>query len=173
MVAGGRAATAPAESRLASLYRAHAPDSVRLAYLLTGDRRAAEDLVQDAFVRLASRFQDLRDPARVGGYLYRTILNLARGRHRRRVVERRYLSRRSTDATSTPAPDDEITNRDILWHAISSLPERQRAVVFFRYYQDLPERDVAEILSCSVGAVKSLNLRAMKKLREMVGGAPS
>ena len=125
---------AAAESRLASLYRAHAPDAVRLAYLLTGDKQVAEDLTHDAFVRLASRFQDLRDPGRVGGYLYRTILNLVRGRHRRMVIERRFLLRRDPEVPPVTAPEESVTDRDLLWDAVSALPERQRAVIFFRYH---------------------------------------
>ena len=162
----------PAESRLASLYRVHASDALRLAYLLTGDRRVAEDVTHDAFVRLAGRFQDLRDPSRVGGYLYRTIVNLVRGRHRRAVVERRFL-RREPRTVPVPAPEESVADRDFLWEAISRLPDRQRAVVFLRYYRDLPDCEVAEILSCSVGAVKSMGSRAMKQLRGDLGGEPS
>src|SRR5215470_13231559 len=79
--------------RLADLYVAYAPEGVRLAYLLTGDWAAAEDLVQEAFVRLVGRLRHLRDPAAFGAYLRRTIVNLATSQFRRRRVERAYLER--------------------------------------------------------------------------------
>ena len=74
--------------RLAELYRRHAPDAVRLAYLLTGDRVLAEDLVQDAFVKLAGRFRDLRDPDAFAAYLRRTVVNLTNS-HWRRTRDRK------------------------------------------------------------------------------------
>jgi DNA-directed RNA polymerase specialized sigma24 family protein len=65
----------PAEGRLEMLYAAHAPDAGRLAYLLTGDRALAEDLVQEAFVRMFGRFRDLRHPEAFGAYPGRLIRN--------------------------------------------------------------------------------------------------
>src|SRR5438874_4654487 len=88
--------------RLGELYVRHADDAVRLAYLLTGDRAMAEDLVQDAFVRLAGRLTHLRDPGAFEAYLRRTVVNLANSHFRRRKVERAYLERTqaSPDATT-------------------------------------------------------------------------
>src|SRR5919108_2051044 len=79
--------------RLGELYLQHADDAVRLAYLLTGDRTLAEDLVQDAFVRLAGRLVHLRDPGAFHAYLQRTVVNLSRSYFRRKKVERAYLER--------------------------------------------------------------------------------
>src|SRR5437762_7225921 len=77
-----------ARGRFAELYVANAPDALRLAYLLTGDRVLAEDLVQEAFVKLAGRFADLRNPSAFPAYLRKTVVNLARTHWRRRRVER-------------------------------------------------------------------------------------
>src|SRR5439155_3860563 len=70
------------QGRLGRLYRQHAAGAVRLAFLLTGDRGLAEDLVHDAFVRLAGRFRDLRNPDAFEWYLRRTVVNLARSHFR-------------------------------------------------------------------------------------------
>src|SRR5205085_4399679 len=82
--------------RLGELYVRHADDAVRLAYLLTGDRALAEDVVQDAFVRLAGRLVHLRDPAAFPAYLRRTVVNLTNSHFRRKRVERSYLARERT-----------------------------------------------------------------------------
>src|SRR5438270_10702370 len=79
--------------KLGELYLQHADDAVRLAYLLTGDRALAEDLVQDAFVRLAGRLVHLRDPGAFHAYLRRTVVNLSNSHFRRRKVERAYVER--------------------------------------------------------------------------------
>src|SRR5438105_909734 len=92
--------------RLAGLYELHAPAATRLAYLLVGDRELADDLVQDAFVRLAGRFADLRDRAAFDAYLRKTVVNLARMHFRRRRVERAYLQRaRSEPPRHATMPD--------------------------------------------------------------------
>src|SRR2546430_17547386 len=82
---------APDTGRLGELYVRHADDAIRLAYLLTGDRALAEDLVQDAFVRLAGRLAHLPDPGAFEAYLRRTVANLRNSHFRRRKVERRDL----------------------------------------------------------------------------------
>src|SRR2546423_15355559 len=91
-----------AEGRLGELYRRHAPEAVRLAYLLTGDRALAEDLMQEAFVRGFGRFRDLRNPDAFGAYLRPTIVNLSRSHFRRAKVERAYVAREA----SGPGPGD-------------------------------------------------------------------
>ena len=78
---------------LVELYERHASDAGRLAYLLTGDRELAEDLVQDAFVKLTGRFVHVRDPGGLHAYLRVTVVNLARSHHRRKAVERRFAER--------------------------------------------------------------------------------
>src|SRR6266581_1355869 len=84
---------APDTGRLGELYVRHADDAVRLAYLLTGDTALAEDIVQDAFVRLAGRLVHLRDPNAFHAYLRKTVTNLSKSHFRRKRVERAYLAR--------------------------------------------------------------------------------
>ena len=83
--------------RLGALYEAHAADALRLAYLLTGDRAVAQDLVQDAFVKMAGRLAHLRRAEAFGAYLRVTVVNLARMRGRRLKVERDYLARHTAE----------------------------------------------------------------------------
>ena len=161
--------TAEAAGGLAELYVRHAPAAVGLAYLLTGDRGLAEDLVQDAFVRSTGRFQHLRNRDAFEAYLRRTVVNLFTSHLRRKRVERAYLEREGRVAGRPVTGDPvELGVREELWAAVHRLPERQRAAVVLRYYEDLSERDVAEVLRCSVPAVKSLVARGMETLRQLV-----
>jgi RNA polymerase sigma-70 factor (sigma-E family) len=156
------------ESALAELYVRHAPGAIGLAYLLTGDRYLAEDLAQEAFVRVAGRFRYLRVPDAFEAYLRRTIVNLFTSELRRRRLERAYLRREQREARDVREERVDVTIRDELWNALGRLPARQRAAVVLRYYEDLSERDVAEIMRCSVPAMKSLVSRGMDTLRTLV-----
>jgi RNA polymerase sigma-70 factor (sigma-E family) len=158
--------------RLGELYVRHADDAVRLAYLLTGDRALAEDLVQDAFVRLVGRLVHLRDPGAFDGYLKRTVVNLSNSHFRRKKVERAYLER-AGGAIGTQQgqwSDRSVEDRDALWRALGRLSGRQRAALVLRFYEDLPERQVAEILKCRPGTVKSLVSRGLETLRNEIRG---
>jgi len=157
------ATTAATGGRLEGLYRAHVPDALRLAYLLTGDRGLAEDLTQEAFVRVLGRFRDLRDRDAFWWYLRRTIVNLSNSHFRRRRVERAWLARQRPE-TATSQPD--VVERERLRDALATLRPQQRAAIVLRYYEDLPESETAEILGVAVGTVKSMVSRGMEKLRE-------
>ena len=153
---------------LAELYERHAPAAGRLAYLLTGSHEQAEDLVQEAFVRVVGRFGHLRMPDAFPAYLRTTIVNLHTSGLRRRRLERAYLEREAGRRVQTASPPD-VGNRQALWAALQRLPARQRAVVVLRYYEDLSEAETAHAMRCSVAAVKSMTARAMQTLRERVG----
>ena len=160
----------PQDGGLGELYTRHAGAAVGLAYLLTGDRFLAEDLAQEAFVRLAGRFRHLRDAGAFEAYLRRTVVNLFTSQLRRRRLERAYLRREA--ARSEPRHEDpDVASRDELWTAVQRLPERQRAAVVLRYYEDLSEREVATTIGCSAAAAKSLIARGMQALRADVGAA--
>ncbi|HZN43342.1 MAG TPA: SigE family RNA polymerase sigma factor, partial [Actinomycetota bacterium] len=148
---------------LDDLYRAHAPEALRLAYLLTGERALAEDLVQDAFVKVLGRFHDLRNRDAFWWYLRRTIVNLARSQFRRRKVERAWFERQRPDETA-PAGED-LAERDRLQRALMTLRPEQRAAIVMRFYEDLSEADTAQALGVAVGTVKSLVSRGMDRLR--------
>lgn len=160
------------KGRIGELYRWHADSAVRLAYLLTGDRLVAEDLVQDAFVRLAGRLVHLRDPDAFGVYLRTTVVNLTRSYFRRKRVERSYVERARAGGELEPLawPSQAIEDREQLWAALGRLSHRQRAAIVLRFYEDLPEVEVAEILKCAPGTVKSLVSRGLDKLRNEMSG---
>jgi RNA polymerase sigma-70 factor (sigma-E family) len=153
----------PGAGGLADLYRRHAPAARSLAYLLTGDRGQAEDLAQEAFVRLAGRFRHLRNPDAFPAYLRRTVVNLHTSQLRRRRLERAWLEREGREPVGSNEPD--VAAREDLWHQLLALPPRQRAALVLRYYEDLSEAETAEVLRCSVAAAKSLTQRAMESLR--------
>jgi RNA polymerase sigma-70 factor (sigma-E family) len=155
--------------RLAELYVRHADDARRLAYVLTGDHALAEDLVQEAFVRLAGRFLDLRDRDAFPGYLRKTVVNLARMQFRRRRVERAFLDRQRRE----PPGEAVLPDLDTYQHmkqALLGLPARQRAAIVLRFYEDQSESQIADILGCRPGTVKSLLARGLKALREPMRG---
>jgi len=153
--------------RLGELYLRHADDAVRLAYLLTGERALAEDLVQDAFVRLAGRLAHLRDPGAFEAYLRRTVVNLANSHFRRRKVERAYLER----TRGTIGPDGaqlsgrSFEDREVLWQALMRLSARQRAALVLRYVDDLSVAAVARAIGRTVHATESLLARARDSFR--------
>ena len=152
---------------LAELYEQHASDAGRLAFLLTGDRELAEDLVQDAFVRLAGRWVHHRDPGGLHAYLRVTVVNLARSHHRRKAVERRYVARES--GRVAVASEFDPSNRDVLQRALMSLPLRQRTAIVLRFYEDLDIAQTASVMKCSEGTVKALTSRGTARLRPLIG----
>lgn len=152
---------------LDELYAAHFGFAKRFAYLLTGDQATAEDVAQDAFVRIFSRLSGLPPPASFPAYLRTTIVNLARDRGRRRERERRFLSSLRTEP-STVSFSVAVERRDEMWVALQRLPYRQRAAIVLRYYEDLSEAQTADAMGCSVGTVKSYTSRGLKTLRNQV-----
>lgn len=153
------------ERRLAELYQQHAGEAIRFAYVLTGDRHAAEDLVQDAFLRLFGRFQDLRKQDAFGLYLRRTIVNLSRDRFRRRALERRHGAREPHSSRQVDTAS-QVEDRELIRGALRTLPHRQRVALVLRFYADLSEQETAEVLQCSVAAVKSLSNRFVERAHE-------
>jgi RNA polymerase sigma factor (sigma-70 family) len=155
-------------SGLQDLYVRHVPAALRLAYFLSGDREMARDLVQDAIVREAGRFRHLRQPDEFDAYLRRTIVNLHASRLRRLKGERSSLAREAALPVPGSVEADQGVH-DEMWHAILGLPPRQRAAIVLRYYEDLSERQAADVLRCSVAALNQLVVRATASLRERMG----
>lgn len=152
---------------LREAFEEHYLSLLKFCVLLTGRREIAEDLAQEAFMRVAGRLADL-PPVGVGPYLRRTAVNLSRKRLRPLRAEARALVRRGLPQ-STHDPTERQVEQDRIWAAVRRLPTRQRACLVLRYYEDLPERDVAEILGCTLGTVKSQTSHALDKLRKELG----
>ncbi|HEX7739770.1 MAG TPA: SigE family RNA polymerase sigma factor [Marmoricola sp.] len=133
------------------------------AYLLTGNREDAEELLQDAMARTCARWDSIRDKAAADAYVRRTMTHQAMRGWRRRGRER------VTDTVPDTGHDGGLHDREqqiVLWERIHRLPPRMRAVLVLRYFEDLTEAQTAEELSCSVGTVKSQAHRALAKLRD-------
>lgn len=140
-----------------AFYERSVQPMVRLAHLLTGGSPAAEELVQEAFIRVHQRWGSIEHPV---AYLRTTVVHEAASHRRRAALERRKGFEPRAEAVDAPADD--------LRDAVAKLPYRQRAAVVLRYYADLPEVEIAAALGCRVPAVKSLLHRALGQLREEV-----
>lgn len=151
------------------LYAANARRAGRLAYFLLGDRDLAQDLVQEAFLKVFARWGNLREPDSFVAYLNRTIVNLAHKTHRRRRVERRYLDKQPRLEAVAPERDYETAHE--LWQRLQLLPQRQRTAIVLRYYEDLTDHQAAEAMGCSETAVASLVQRALDTLRKAAAAA--
>jgi RNA polymerase sigma factor (sigma-70 family) len=128
---------------------------VRLAHLLTGSAAVAEDVVQDAFVRIHALLPTLDRP---GAYLRRTVVNLCRSHQRRRGVEERWLARQPAPTATLPTELDET------WRCLATLSVQQRDVLVLRFYLDLPLAEIADLLDLPVGTVKSSIHRGLAAL---------
>jgi RNA polymerase sigma-70 factor (sigma-E family) len=132
----------------------------RVAYLLTGDHGRAEDLLQTALVRAHRRWRHIDNPEH---YVRRVLVNLNNSWWRRRRITEHLTAQVPEREAADPHTDYDV--RDELWSAVLKLPPRMRAVLVLRYFEDLPEADVARILECSLGTVKSQTSRALDRLR--------
>jgi len=164
---------APLEVRnellLDGLYRVHAPVALRFALMLTGERELAEDLVQEAFVRVAAKLDSLREPDAFGAYLTRAVANLAKSHFRHQQVVARHERSLGTGPLAAD-PADAIADERLM-RALRGLPIRQRAVIVLRYYNDASNEEIAGTLGIPIGTVKSLLSRGLAKLREGFGDA--
>jgi RNA polymerase sigma-70 factor (sigma-E family) len=135
-------------------------DLLRTAYLLTGTREAAEDLLQGALLTTMRHWRRVTDPV---SYVRRAMVN-QRTSLWRRIGSREWLTDRPPDRR---APDETAAreDRDALLAALARLPVRMRAVLVLRYWEDLSETQTAALLGCSVGTVKSQASRGLTRLR--------
>jgi RNA polymerase sigma-70 factor (sigma-E family) len=141
------------DRRVGDLFDHHYPGLCRLAYLIVGDRVQAEEVVMDAFMRTFASWGRIRDLDHSEAYLRRAVVNLSRTRARRLHTEER--SNAAVARQPLKQPGAETERKLIVWEAVKCLPDRQRAAVVLRYYEDLPEADIADVLGCTVGTVKS------------------
>jgi RNA polymerase sigma factor (sigma-70 family) len=144
----------PAE--LVELYDQEWAAFVRLAYLLTSNREVAEELVQDAFLFSAPRWSQIERPK---SYVRAAVVNRSRSWLRRIKLDRE---------RSQPDPEFDQMHPDELWDALGRLDERRRAAIVLRFYQDLPDVEIAEMLDCRPATVRSLIHRALRDLRQEV-----
>lgn len=159
------------DEAVAELFDRHYAPMCRLAYVILGDSAMAEEIVMEALLKTFTGWNRLRDVDRIDAYLRRAVVNLCRSKIRRKVIEARVNSAiHHRDERKAPDwdPERHETSR-LVWRAVVELPERQRATVVLRYFEDLPEAEIAEILNCSVGTVKSQLSKARAKLEAALG----
>ncbi|MEU2160372.1 SigE family RNA polymerase sigma factor [Streptomyces chengbuensis] len=150
-----------------SYVRARGPVLLRTARSLTANPNDAEDLLQTALAKTYVAWERIEDHRALDGYVRRALLNTRTSQWRKRKVDE--FSCEELPEPSGPPPADPAERQvlhDAMWRAVMRLPERQRAMVVLRYYEDLSEVQTAEVLGVSVGTVKSAVSRALGKLRE-------
>jgi RNA polymerase sigma-70 factor (sigma-E family) len=177
--ASARAGAAEASSAvdrdalLISLFEQEAASLTRLARLFTDDRNAAEDLVQEAFVRLHHAAHRIENLDRAAAYLRSIVLNLARDHNRRGLMKLRHFEA-PTPAADPDAPDDRVVLDDQqarIISALGSLSGQQRDCLVLRFYFELSEREIGETLGVSPNSVKTHCRRGLERLRLLLESA--
>ncbi|ATL84021.1 RNA polymerase sigma factor [Streptomyces malaysiensis subsp. malaysiensis] len=140
---------------------------LRTARSLTSNVCDAEDLLQTALTKTYLAWERIEDHNALDGYVRRALVNTRTSQWRKRKIDE-FVCDELPERETVPAPDpaERQVVRDALWRAVLRLPDRQRAMVVLRYYEDLSEAQTAEVLGVSVGTVKSAVSRALGKLRE-------
>ena len=166
------ASAADRDDAVDALFRLHCADLVRLAVCLLGDRGAAEDVVQDAFLALHRGWWRLRAETSALAYLRAAVVNGCRSRQRRLVRARRVTPLLALAAGSGgPSGEDEVLARDEAHRvaaAVQRLPGRQREVIVCRYFLGLSEAQTAALLGVSLGSAKRHAHRAMAALGQRI-----
>jgi RNA polymerase sigma-70 factor (sigma-E family) len=150
-------------------YAAHHRDFARLAMLLCGDVHLAEDAVAEACARVWPKFRRGSVDDLVP-YLRVAVVNEVRRRLRRGMLERRDAERQVIDLREGTDDDHSVEDRNVLLPALAALPYEQRAVIVLRFYEDLTEEEIAEVLNVPTGTVKSRCARGLEQLRRLMGG---
>ncbi len=158
-----QARPSPLEADFRDYVRSRGPALLRAAYLLTGNMADAEDLVQSALAKTYQAWDRIEDRAAIDGYVRRAMVNTHISWWRQRKVD----EFPTDDVPDQPVADKsgESVLHDTLQRAIDKLPQRMRAAVVLRFYEDMTEAEVADVLGVSQGTVKSTVSRAVAKLR--------
>lgn len=165
----GDSPIAATDPSYAELVAAHAPALLRLAVMLAGSRTDGEDLLQAALLRATRHADRIAAMAAPAGYLRRIVVN-------EHISSTRRLFRRVRTVPATPAELDDVSApddadvetadlRDQTWRWLATLPPAQRAVLVLRFYEDLPDAEIATILGCREATVRSHVFRALAALR--------
>jgi RNA polymerase sigma-70 factor (sigma-E family) len=161
-----------AEAGFADFVRDHTAALLRTAYLLTGNGPAAEELVQDTLVRLYPKWDRVQAADAPLAYVRRALANGF-------INEQRRAARREYPYEAVPERRDEhnvvaqLDDRDEIWAGLRTLPDRQRAALVLRFFEDLSDEDAAAALGCRVGTVRSLISRGLTALRAQMTDRPA
>lgn len=153
-----------ADTLVVKLFETEGARLVQLARWFVDDRTAAEDLVQEAFIRLARAAHRIQDADRAAAYLRSIVINLARDHNRRGLMSLRHRPAAEVDHRSAEdhVTDDE-SRRQVI-NALRALPRRQRDCIVLRYYAELPVADIADTLGLSPNSVKTHLQRGLRAL---------
>ena len=155
------------EAGFTGFVREHTPALLRTAYLLTGNAQSAEELVQDTLVRLYPKWDRVAGADVPLAYVRRSVANGY-------INQQRRASRREFAYDDVPERIDpydavsQLADRDQIWAGLRHLPERQRAALVLRFFEDLSDEESAAALGCRVGTVRSLISRGLATLREQM-----
>jgi RNA polymerase sigma-70 factor (sigma-E family) len=153
-----------AEAAIGALYQAHALALIRLAYVMLGDRPAAEDVVQEAFCGLYRHWEHLVGPDRALSYVRSAVLNGCRSALRRQAVRRAVVMFQPPAVASAEASVLSGEERQEVMQAVRRLPARQREVLVLRFYLDLPDGEIAKVMGIGPSTVRSAAARALDAL---------
>ena len=155
------------DADFAAYLAARQPSLLRTAYLLTGNRHDAEDLVQTAFAKLYLSWDKVRNQGSMDGYVRRILVNEHNSLWRRAWKRREHTTDDSV-LHALDEPHHDVADDGVgaaLWEVVQTLPRKARAVVVLRYYEEMSEAETAAVLGISVGTVKSQTSRALAALR--------
>lgn len=157
--------THSASEEYAALVAARAPALLRLAVMLTGSRAEAEDLVQATLVRTQRHAERIAGMAAPAAYLRSALVHEHLSGLRRLGRRVRTTPLEGHDSASVD-PADRVDLRDATWRLLATLPRQQRAVLVLRFYEDLPDREIAATLGCGEATVRAHASRALAALRD-------
>lgn len=143
----------------------------RTAHLLTGDVHAAQDLVQNTLAKLYLRWEHVRDAGNVDAYARKVLVNEFRTAWRRPLRRVEQVVETVPDRPAPESPEYDGSH-EAVWRFVCSLPPKQRAVVVLRFYEQLTEAEIAELMGISLGTVKSQSSRALASLRAALPDHP-
>ena len=160
------------EGGFAGFVREHTSALLRTAYLLTGNRQAAEELVQDTLARLYPKWERVESSDIPLAYVRRSLAN-AFVNHQRRASRREYAFEHLPEHVDHRDPLGQLADRDEIWSGLRRLPDRQRAALVLRFFEDLDDEQSASALGCRVGTVRSLISRGLATLRAEMAQPPA
>lgn len=163
-------ANVAADELVADLFHQEGRSLVRLARIFCDDRNAAEDLVQEAFIRLHRSAGTIRDLDRAPAFLRSIVLNLARDHNRRGLMSLRHRQADRSRESSAAEDDDAIADGDdrIVIEALRSLPTRQRECLVLRFYGQMTEKEIASTVGISPNSVKTHCRRGLSRLESLL-----
>ncbi|MGB5755302.1 MAG: sigma-70 family RNA polymerase sigma factor [Acidimicrobiales bacterium] len=171
---GDAGATVDPDALVAELFTDQARSLVRLAGFFCDDRNAAEDLVQEAFIRLHRTAGSIKNPTRAPAFLRSIVINLARDHNRRGLMSLRHRSSLDQPRTTPSFEDEAVHGEDdrAVLRALRQLPDRQRSCLVLRYYMELSESETAETLGISKSSVKTHCRRGLSALETALEERP-